>query len=43
VRHGKELDEVHSGSCKKIMGIPTCAASGFAEIKLAESVREART
>jgi hypothetical protein len=30
----KELDKVHSKFCKKLMIIPNCAASGFAEMEL---------
>jgi hypothetical protein len=30
----KELDEVRSRFCKKLMGLPNCAVNGFAEMEL---------
>jgi hypothetical protein len=30
----KEVDRVHSIFCKKIIGIPNCAANGFVEMEL---------
>ena len=36
----KEAGKVHSVFCKKIIGIPNCAANGFAELEL---VRESRS
>jgi hypothetical protein len=30
----KEVDKVHSIFCKKIIGIPNCAANGFVEMEL---------
>jgi hypothetical protein len=29
-----EIDKIHSRFCKKVLGIPRCAANGAAEIKL---------
>jgi hypothetical protein len=37
----KELDKVHSRFCKKLIGVPNCAANGFVEMELSrESRRE---
>jgi hypothetical protein len=35
----KEADKVHSIFCKKIIGIPNCAANGFAEKELGRQSR----
>jgi hypothetical protein len=36
----KEVDNVHSRFCKKIIGIPNCTVNGFAEMELGrESMR----
>jgi hypothetical protein len=37
----KEAEKIHSIFCKKIIGIPNCAANGFAEMELGRESREA--
>ena len=39
----KEVDNVHRGFCKKLMGIPNCAADGFAEIELGRDSRRGKS
>jgi hypothetical protein len=38
----KEIDKTHSRFCKKLMGIPKCAASGFAEMELGRGSRRGK-
>jgi hypothetical protein len=38
----KEVDKVHSIFCKKIIGIPNCAANGFVEMKLGKESRRSK-
>jgi hypothetical protein len=38
----KEVDEVYSISCKELMGIPNCVASGFAEMERGKKSRKGK-
>jgi hypothetical protein len=38
----KEVDKVYSRFCKKITGIPDCAANGFAEMELGRDSRRGK-
>jgi hypothetical protein len=38
----KEADKVHSRFCKKLIGIPNCAANGFAEMELGRESRRGK-
>jgi hypothetical protein len=38
----KEVDKVHSIFCKKTIGVPNCAANGFAEMELGRESRRSR-
>jgi hypothetical protein len=35
----KEIDKIHGRFCKKILGVPRCAANGAAEIELGRDRR----
>jgi len=39
----KEVDNVHRGFCKKLMGVPSCVANGFAEIELGRESRRGKS
>ena len=30
----KEMDKVYGNFCKKLLGVPSCATNGFAEMEL---------
>jgi hypothetical protein len=36
----KEIDKIHDRACKKILGVPRCAANGAAEIELGRDRKE---
>jgi hypothetical protein len=38
----EEVDEVHSIFCKKLIGIPNCAANGFYEMELGRETRRGK-
>jgi hypothetical protein len=38
----KEIDKARSRFCKKLMGVPNCAASGFAEMELSREGRRGK-
>jgi hypothetical protein len=38
----KEVPKVHSRFCKKIIGIPNCAANGFTEMELGKESRKGK-
>lgn len=38
----KEIDKVHSRFCKQLIGIPNCAANGFAEMELGRESRRGK-
>jgi hypothetical protein len=39
----KETDKIHGRFCKKILGLPRCAANGAAEIELGRDSRRGKT
>jgi len=39
----KEVDNVHRGFCKKLMGVPNCVANGFAETELGRESRRGKS
>jgi hypothetical protein len=39
----KETDKIHGRFCKKILGVPRCAANGAAEIELGRDSRRGKT
>jgi hypothetical protein len=39
----KEIDKIHGRFCKKILGVPRCAANGAAEIELGRDNRRGKT
>jgi hypothetical protein len=38
----KESDKAHNRFCKKLMGIPNCAANGFAQMELGRESRRGK-
>jgi hypothetical protein len=39
----KEIDNIHCRFCKKILGVPRCAANGAAKIELLRDSRRGKT
>jgi len=38
----KEIDKVYGHFCKKLLGVPSCAANGFAEMELIREIRRCK-
>jgi hypothetical protein len=38
----QEIDKVYGHFCKKLLGLPSCARNGFAEIELSRETRRCK-